>query len=211
MEGAFRKAFTGIRLVVPKKFKPRKRVFMRRVMSQKLLNALRDNAVPPGGVLNPYGTHGNTRRARYRATYFGYTHKPALREFALKRTRIMMKEKVALALEAHELQSLARKNATLAMNTLIEISQNKRAPEATRIAASAVILDRGYGKASQTSITANVSDGKAKDINSAELDTRISRALKRVEDLTKRTPEEGTGKKRPVDIRLADLDTKRPN
>lgn len=201
MEGAFRKAFSSIRLPNLEQKPKRIRLRKKRVISQKLLNSLRDNAVPPGGVLNPYGSHGNTRRARYRATYFGFTHKPALREFALKRKRIMMKEKVAIALEAHELQSLARKNATLAMNTLIEISQNKRAPEATRIAASAVILDRGYGKASQTSITANVTDGKAKDINSAELDTRISRALKRVEDLTKRTPEAGTSEKRPADLR----------
>lgn len=170
-------------------------------MTQKKLNALRDHAVPPGAVLNPYGQCGNTRRARYRATYFGYTHKPAWREFALKRKRIEMKEKVAIALEAHELQSLARKNATLAMQTLIEISQNKRAPEATRIAASSVILDRGYGKASQTSITASVIDGKAKDINSAELDTRINRALKRVEDLTNRAPKAGPSKERPADIR----------
>lgn len=170
-------------------------------VSQKQLNALRRGCVPPGGVLNPYGYYGNTRRARYRATYFNLKLKPALREAALRRKRAILKEKKAIALEQHELQQIARENATLAMNTLTEIARNKRAPEATRIAASSVILDRAYGKASQTSITASVTNGKESDITGAELDKRISQALKRVEDLTNRTPKTRTRKKRSADLR----------
>lgn len=170
-------------------------------MSQKQLNALRAGAVPAGGVLNPYGQLGDCFRARYRATFFKRTLKPALRPVAMKRKRLMLKEKKAMALEHHELQQLARENAPAAMRTLIEISKNKRAPEATRIAASAVILDRGYGKASQTSITANVTNGKASDINSDELNKRIARALKRVEEVTSGTPKTGTSEKRPVNLR----------
>lgn len=168
---------------------------------QTQLKALRKHAVPLGKVLNPYGNVGDTRRARYRATFFNYEHKEAWRPEAMKRKRIKMKEKKAIALEAHELQQIARENATLAMSTLVEISANKRAPEATRIAASAVILDRAYGKASQTSITANVGNGKASDIDSNELDNRIKRALKRVEDLTNRTPKAGTGENRSDNFR----------
>lgn len=119
----------------------------------------------------------------------------------MQRKRLKLKAKKAVALEAHELQQIARQNATLAMNTLVEISGNKRAPEATRIAASSVILDRAYGKASQTSITANVTNGKASDLDSTELDKRIDRALKRVEDITNRAPKAGAGKKRPADLR----------
>src|SRR6266849_8331030 len=171
------------------------------VRSASRLKALRQYAVPPGGVLNPYGCFGNTRKQRYRITLFGLKLKPALREEALKRNRIKMQQKKAIQLELHELQALARENATAAMHTLIEIAKNKRAPEANRIAASAVILDRGYGKSSQMTITANVSNGKADNIDSTELDKRISRALKRVEDLTNRTPKAGTGQKRPVDLR----------
>src|SRR5258705_128252 len=126
------------------------------VRSQNRLKALRNYAVPPGGVLNPYGTYGNTRKQRYRITWFGLKLKPALREEALKRNRVKMQQKRAIQLELHELQALARENATAAMHTLVEIVKNKRAPEANRIAASAVILDRGYGKASQVSITASV-------------------------------------------------------
>lgn len=166
-------------------------------VSQKQLNALRKHGVPPGAVLNPYGHYGNSRRSRYRETYFNLELKPAFREAALRRKRAILKEKKAIALEQHELQQIARENATLAMNTLTEIARNKRAPEATRIAASSVILDRAYGKASQTSITASVTNGKESDITGAELDKRIGQALKRVEDLTNRTPKAGTGKKRP--------------
>ena len=173
-----------------------------RTPNANMLKVLRKFAVPPGGVLNPYGTYGNTRKQRYRITWFGLKLKPALREEALKRNRVKMQQKRAIQLELHELQALARENATAAMHTLVEIVKNKRAPEANRIAASAVILDRGYGKASQVSITASVTNGKADNLDSTELDKRISRALKRVEDLTNRTPKAGPGQKRPANLRL---------
>lgn len=146
-------------------------------MSQKQLNALRDHGVPAGKVLK------------------------AWRSKAMKRKRLKMKIKKAIALEAHELQQMARENATLAMRTLISISENPRAPEATRIAASSVILDRAYGKASQTSITASVTNGKADTIDGSELDKRVARALKRVEELTDRTPKAPASQKRLADIR----------
>lgn len=171
-------------------------------VSQKQLNALWRNSVPEGEVLNPYGQCGNTRRARYRATFFKRTLKPAFRGEAMERKRIRLNIKKAVALEAHELQQLARENATLAMQTLIEISENPRAPEATRIAASSVILDRGYGKSSQTSITANVTNDKnSKELDGNELDKRIDHALKRVEAVTNRTAKTRPGKKRSADLR----------
>lgn len=170
-------------------------------MSQKQLNALRRYAVPKGEALNPYGRYGDSFRSRYRITYHGLKIRPAYREEAMKRKRVRLKEKAKVALEAHELQQIARQNATLAMQTLVEISGNPRAPEATRIAASAVILDRAYGKASQTSITASVTNGKASDIDGPELNKRIDRALKRVEAITDGTPKAGKSPKRPADLR----------
>lgn len=169
--------------------------------TNKQLLALKRGAVPAGKVLNPYGKSGNTQRGRYRATYFKLKLKPAWRPEALKRKRIKLQIKKAIALEAHELQQIARENATLAMNTLTEIAKNKRAPEATRIAASSVILDRAYGKASQTSITASIGNGKNSDLDSTELDRRVKQALKRVEELTDRTRKAPASPKRPVDIR----------
>lgn len=165
------------------------------------LKALKRYAVPEGGVLNPYGYYGNSYRSRFRETFFCLKLKPPLRPLAMKRKRLALKEKKKVALEAHELQQIARENATLAMNTLVEISRNIRAPEATRIAASSVILDRAYGKASQTTISASVTSGKASEIGPEELDNRIKRALKRVEDLTARAPATPPSKKRSADLR----------
>lgn len=173
-----------------------------RVMGQKQLAALKAGAVPKGKTLNPYGSCGYTFRGKYRATFFKKELKPAWREAAMKRKRLKLQEKKAIQLEAHELQQLARENATAAFETLIEISKNVRAPEATRIAASVVILDRGYGKASQTNITANVTDGKTSNIDSTELVKRIDNALKRAEELTNRAPKTGKSPDRPADVRL---------
>jgi len=177
--------------VVPK-IKRGYRDYSKKPVTQKQLNALRAGAVPPGKVLNPYGKFGYCHRSRYRLG-----KRISWREAAMERKRLKLKLDKSVSLEAHELQELARQNATLAMNTLIEISKNKRAPEATRIAASAVILDRGYGKASQTSITANVGNGKNSDLTADELDKRVSKALQRVEELTNRAPEKRPSKKRP--------------
>jgi hypothetical protein len=164
-------------------------------ISSKQLEALRAHAVPKGKVLNPYGRNGSYKEG---TTYFR-----SYKEVAMKRKRLQLEVKKAIALEAHELQQLARENAAAAMETLVEISINKRAPEPARIAASQVILDRAYGKASQTSITANISNGtNTKEIDSTELDKRINQTLKRVEELTNRAPKAGKSKKRPVDLRF---------
>lgn len=181
------------------------------VTSQKQLRALRDRGVQAGEVLNPHGSCGDTYRARYRASLFMHDLKPCCREEGMKRKRIRLKLKKAIALEAHELQQIARENATMAMQTLAEISANKRAPEATRIAASAVILDRAYGKASQTSITASVTSGKANEVTGEELAKRIDGALKRVAAVTERAPKKAKGKNGSVDLRQYNPNTKRPN
>lgn len=175
---------------------------MAKVYSQKRLNAWRDFGVPAGAALNPFGRMGLHNRKKYKESWFDRLSKPAYREAAMKRKRVKLKVKKAIALEAHELQQLARENALLAMETLTEISRNKRSPEATRIAASTAILDRAYGKASQTSITASVtSNGKTKDLDGTELDKRVNSTLKRIADLTNRAPKERTGEERPTDVR----------
>lgn len=128
--------------------------------------------------------------------------KPCMRPNAMRRRRERLAAQKRKAMEAHELQQMARENAVDAMRSLIEISTNERAPEATRIAASQAILDRGYGKASQTSITANVTNhGKASEITADELDQRVKSALARAEALTNRTGKAAESPKRPTDVR----------
>lgn len=177
------------------------RPFGYKVVSQKQLRALKYCGVREGGVLNPHGHYGDCRRSRYRATFFKLKLKPGYREDAMKRKRAKLKVQRAIALEAHELQQIARECASLAMRTLKEIAGNSREPAPSRIAASAVILDRAYGKASQTSITASVTSGKETDIDGAELDKRINSTLKRVEELTNRAPKARARPNRPINLR----------
>lgn len=165
---------------------------VRQNLTNARLLALKKHAVPAKGVLNPYGRAGSSA---------GDKDQLSLRPEAMKRSRLKLQEEKAKALEAHELQKIAREAAKSAMKTLIAICTDERAPEATRIAASQVILDRGYGKASQTSITANVTNGKASDITSDELDKRVNSTLKRVEELTNRAGKKRASPKRPINLR----------
>jgi hypothetical protein len=187
-------ASTIARLLPKPHTKRRPKGILHPVKGQKRLNALRDGAVPAGKQLNPYGKFGNCYRSRHR---LGDLDHLAYRPEAMKRKRLKLKEEKKIALEMHELTQLARESASDAMKTLIEISQNKRAPEPARIAASAVILDRGYGKASQVTMSASLNNGKAKEITGDELERRIRNTLKRVEELTTGVPKAPQGKKRP--------------
>jgi hypothetical protein len=46
-------------------------------------------------------------------------------------------------------QELARQQSPEAINTLVAIMQNDKAPPAARVAAANALLDRGYGKPTQ--------------------------------------------------------------
>jgi hypothetical protein len=171
---------------------------MHPVKGQKRRNALWKYAVRPGKVLNPHGRDGIELGEKYGKEV---NDDKSWRPDAMKRRRLKLREDKKRALEMHELTELARENAVDAMQTLIDISKNPRAPEPSRIAASAVILDRGYGKASQVTMSANLTNGKATDLTGDQLDKRIEQALKRVEDITTRAPKAPASKKRPDNLR----------
>src|SRR5262245_50066763 len=67
-----------------------------------------------------------------------------------------------------EVQTLARQHSTEAINTLREIMRDKKAPPAARGYAANSLLDRGYGKPSQT-ITSGGKDGALDQMTDAEL------------------------------------------
>ena len=48
-----------------------------------------------------------------------------------------------------DVQELARQQSPDAINTLVAIMQNEKAPPAARVAAANSLLDRGYGKPTQ--------------------------------------------------------------
>jgi hypothetical protein len=49
-----------------------------------------------------------------------------------------------------DVQELARERCSKAIDTLAEILADKKAPAAARVAAAGALLDRGYGKPTQT-------------------------------------------------------------
>ena len=48
-----------------------------------------------------------------------------------------------------DVQELARQRSPEAINTLVKIMQNEKAPPAARVVAANSLLDRGYGKPTQ--------------------------------------------------------------
>lgn len=119
-----------------------------------------------------------------------------------KRTRL----RENLQSEVREIQSLARSYAVQAMEKLADIVENS-AQDSSVIAAAQVIFERAYGKATQTSINANIdANGKPTEVTSKELDTRIAETLKRVESLTGRAAEAETSEVRPPDVCVSDRD-----
>ena len=51
---------------------------------------------------------------------------------------------------AFDLRDLARTHTTAAVNTLLAVMRNTKAPPAARVSAATAILDRGYGRPAQT-------------------------------------------------------------
>jgi len=127
---------------------------------------------------------------------------------ARQKLRKRVRLRITLTKEAREIQNIARTHADQAMRRLAEIINDPEVPESVAIVAAQVILDRAYGKASQTNINANVdANGKPSEITSGELNQRIEQTLKRVEELTGGVPKAPKSKERPVDLREPDIDT----
>lgn len=73
--------------------------------------------------------------------------------------------------EGH-IRDLAREHTTMALETLISIAQNSKAPASSRVAAASTLIDRGWGRAPQTvdvNFLSQLSDG--------DLEQRIAQVL----------------------------------
>jgi len=118
-----------------------------------------------------------------------------------------VKLKVTRAKEGREITEIARTHAAQVMQRLAEIVNNPHTTESAVIAASTVILDRAYGKASQTNINASLdTDGKANQVTAKELDSRIAAALQRAEGVLRGKAEAPKSPAKPVDLRKLDRD-----
>ena len=129
--------------------------------------------------------------------------KPRKREKPKIKKRGRTAEGLSIALEARQVQEMARLGAPEALQAVRDIITSEISADMAKIAAAHLILDRGYGKSTQTNINATVdADAKAKDINAKDLDQRISEALTSIERITGGARPKIESEKRPVDIRV---------
>ena len=70
---------------------------------------------------------------------------------------------------AHNIQELARKHTIEALDVLVQIMLNEKAPPNARVAAANTLLDRGYGKPPQFNTGDTQSFKKAVDMTDDEL------------------------------------------
>jgi hypothetical protein len=75
-----------------------------------------------------------------------------------------------------EFQQLARESAIEALQVLIQIMQNEKAPPNARVAAANTLLDRAYGKAPTFSTSDTQDFKRAIDMTDDELAAIIGRA-----------------------------------
>lgn len=119
-----------------------------------------------------------------------------------KERKALKRRREIIIKEAKEIQDIARSGAVDALKAIKRIVNSKVASDQAVIQAATVLLDRGYGKATQTNVNSNVNiDAKPNEISAVELDQRIASALKRVEDLTKRVGKTEPSKDRPTNLR----------
>ena len=77
---------------------------------------------------------------------------------------------------AHSIQELARKHTNEALDVLVQIMLNQKAPSNARVAAANTLLDRAYGKAPTFSTTDPGTFKRAIDMTDDELAAIASRA-----------------------------------
>lgn len=106
-----------------------------------------------------------------------------------------------VARELRDIQDIARRNAVGAMEVAKEIMANSD-KDSDRLAAANLILERAYGKATQTNVNANVNaNGSAKEVTAEELNERVGKALSRVEELTGRSTKPAPSQNGPAHVR----------
>lgn len=121
-----------------------------------------------------------------------------------KRARARLTENVRA--EARDIQNLARTHAARAMERIVELIENSE-KGSDIIAAVGLLLDRAYGKASQTTVNANLdANGKPTEVTPKELDERIAEALRSIERLTAGEGQQEASQEEPDKLCVGDRD-----
>jgi hypothetical protein len=124
--------------------------------------------------------------------------------------RVVLRETVAR--EAREIQDMARRFASAAMQRAFNVINDPTAADTAVLQAADLILNRAYGKPNQTNTNLNVdANGKISEVSGAELNQRIAEALKRVESIAGREQQALKGKKQPANLRKLDRNPHSPD
>lgn len=142
------------------------------------------NNAKPGEVRNPWGRRGKPKDP--------------------KQVRLEKKQEKR-AMEARKLNELCRLEADEIMTELRRMYKDPVTADTVKVKIMEMIMDRGFGKATQTQVNAQVNtDGKTSQIDDAELNRRISEtldAVERVKNTASREAAEITGTNGPADLR----------
>jgi hypothetical protein len=137
---------------------------------------------------NPFGHRGKAA--------YGYKAKP------VKKPIPRTEEEIQIVRDAREIKELAAKHAPSAIKVIADIMNNPKTLDAVRLAAANALVDRGYGKSTQTSVTATVNaDGKPSEVDDKTLDERIKSALTRIERVAGRETKPPPREKRSINVR----------
>lgn len=122
----------------------------------------------------------------------------------VKRQWVLPRTKLTAATYA-EVQEKARLSAEDAIRALVAIVNSNEANDSAKISAATILLERGYGRPTQTNINASVdNNGKPSEADGKELDERVRATLSRIERIKgapKRTREKIVSEERPSDLR----------
>lgn len=140
-------------------------------------------AVKPGEIINPHGQKGYEGAGIWNPNW--------------KTTMAETKQ----AMTIRELQEACRREVDDILDELRRILKNPDSADSAKLQAAQMMLDRAYGKATQTNVTAQVTDGKPSEIDDAELNTRIRTALKRVERVASGEAKPSLSEDGPADLR----------
>lgn len=130
------------------------------------------------GFVEDYLSTGVAAEA-YRKHYSTENQKPATihrnAHHVLNNTKVQARLKQLKAdkdQKREEIEEIARKHASQALQTLVSISTDPKAPTSSRVAASCAVLDRAHGKPiSKTELdaTLNKGTGTAQDLSDDDL------------------------------------------
>jgi recombinational DNA repair protein RecT len=164
---------------------------------------LRNYSGPNSGQFKKGVYYPCRKKGQFKAgNYGGYPSKEEWsRTFEERMAQKRLQKRVyAKVTKTHlEVQEMIREQAETLITTLLELATD--GTENAKLNAIQQLMDRGYGKATQTTVNTSLDATRLKDVSANDLGKRIEQTLERIEGATGGVPEETESTERSVDIR----------